>query len=75
MTVEEALGRIARAKENAIMAQNRLKAVWAIWLERDNVQGDADVEKLLEEAEERLELAMHDVKTLRATLRDGGHST
>ncbi len=35
MSTEEALGRIARAKENTIMAQKGLKELWGVWMERE----------------------------------------
>lgn len=73
MTVEEALGRLARAKENLISAQNRVKAIWGIWLQREAVRDEADVAKLLEDTIERMELALHDVKTLRDNLKEGTH--
>jgi len=80
MTIEETLGRVARAKENVVMAQKSLKELWADWMERRqndiaNLRGgtvgvfDApSPEQFLDRIIDRLELALHDVKTVRDNL-------
>ncbi len=77
MTVEEALGRIARAKENTVMAQKTLKELWVEWMERktlekilvpDGFTGEESVD-WLNRIIERLELALHDVKVVRDNLK------
>ena len=81
MTVEEALGRIARAKENIVMAQRSVKDLWAEWMERrqteighfrgrpGGVMGASTPEQMLDKIIERLELALTDAKTVRDNLK------
>jgi len=84
MTPEEAMGRVARAKENTVMAQKNLKDLWALWMERRQVDtsnmgllgticvgelGQEAPDRLLEHVIERLEFALTDVKTVRDNLK------
>lgn len=84
MTPEEAMGRVARAKENTVMAQKNLKELWALWMERRQVDtstmhslgikgvgelGQGSPDELLRQIEERLEFALTDVKTVRDNLK------
>lgn len=81
MSPEEALGRVARAKENMVMAQKNLKELWALWMERQQQDiynmgtkgaselGQQSPDKLLGDMVERLEFALTDIKTVRDNLK------
>lgn len=84
MTPEEAMGRVARAKENTVMAQKNLKDLWALWMERpkkdnDSIRslgrkgvgelGQLSPDDLLRTVIERLEFALTDAQTVRDNLK------